>query len=153
MLMFLQGCRGEPCCMAGAHHPYLLCPGILGGVRTCSPGQQLLCLLNKVATEPLKAFLFFFFLLHFIEMIRVRCETFLKVWREQLSGFFCLVSLSLQGVTLQRRPEEAAAAVTCSWWSFMGSEVSTSCETTMNYCIWSHPLAFFPQSRRKDELC
>ena len=67
--------------MAAVHPPSLLRLGTCWGMRTCSPGQQLLRLLNKVATEALGAFLFFF-LLHFIEMIMVRCQTFLNAQKE-----------------------------------------------------------------------
>lgn len=138
--------------MAAVHLPSCLGPDTLQGVRMHSPGQQLLWLLNKVAVEALGAFLFFF------------SATFYWDYNGEVSDFsecseiapfwtFCLVSLSLQGVTLQRRWEEAAAAVTCSWWCFMGSAVSSSCKSTYNDWIWAPPLACSPQAGRRQQPC
>lgn len=67
--------------------PSHLGPDTLQGMGMHSPGQQLLWLLNKVAVEALGAFLFFF-LLHFIEIIMVRCQTFLNAQKSLPSGSF-----------------------------------------------------------------
>lgn len=69
-----------------AVRPHLrLSPGTLWGVRMCSPGQKLLWLFDKVAGASGGLFRFFF-LLQFIEVIMVKCQTFLNAWKELFSG-------------------------------------------------------------------